>query len=65
MTTTHRLRGAISGFVAGLGFGLLAWLFGVVETDSAAIVVLPILFLLIGLALGWTTPITREVRPKD
>lgn len=56
----HPVLGAISGFLLGLFVGADLFLFGLVESDSAVITVLPFLGLIAGLALAVWAPIRRR-----
>jgi hypothetical protein len=48
--------GAVAGFFFGVALSVLLLIFGVLPLDSIVVVVIPIVGLLIGVALGLTTP---------
>jgi hypothetical protein len=54
------IRGAVSGLLFGLFLGLFVLTFGLVATDSILLVVLPVLFLVVGIALGVVAPFKRD-----
>jgi hypothetical protein len=58
----HRGRpilAALSGFFAGLFFGLDLVFFGVVRLDNVAVTVLPIIGLILGVGLAMWAPLGR------
>jgi hypothetical protein len=53
MSKGHRVRGACSGFVFGLGVAILLQQFGVVALTLPVVLALPLGMLLVGIAIGW------------
>lgn len=53
----HPVRGAIAGLFFGIFTGLSALVFGVVALDSVLLVVLPVLFLILGIIWGKLAPL--------
>ena len=53
----HPVRGAISGLFFGISLGLTLLVFGVVALDSIVLVVLPIVFLILGVVWGKLAPL--------
>jgi len=49
----HRVRGAISGLVFGLGLAILLQQFAIVPLTTLVLVLVPLGTALIGLAIGW------------
>ncbi|HEX9682580.1 MAG TPA: hypothetical protein VGA13_05830 [Acidimicrobiales bacterium] len=60
----HPVRGGIFGLIAGFLIGVDLFLFGVVDSDSALITILPVVFAAIGIVLGVTAPIKRRGRSE-
>jgi hypothetical protein len=54
------VRGAVCGLLFGLFLSLFLLTFGVLATDSILLAVLPVLFLLVGIALGVAPPFKRD-----
>lgn len=57
----HRIRGAISGLVAGLGIAILLQQFAIVPLTTLVLVALPLGMAVVGMGIGWprsprTTP---------
>lgn len=52
----HRVSGAISGVVFGLGLAILLQQFGLVPLSTLVLVLLPLGWALVGLAIGWPRP---------
>ena len=49
--------GAVAGFFFGVALGVAALVFGVLALDSVVLVVLPLVGILLGVALGVTAPL--------
>jgi hypothetical protein len=60
----HPMRGAVYGLVFGVLVAIDLLLLGVVPTNSAVLIVLPLLGLAAGLTLGLTTPFRRATRGR-
>ncbi len=54
------VRGAVCGLLFGLSLALFLLTTGVVPLDSILLIVLPILFLVAGIALGVGAPLKRS-----
>lgn len=53
MSKGHRVRGAFSGLIFGLGVAILLQQFGVVALTLPVVVAIPTGMLLVGIAIGW------------
>jgi hypothetical protein len=49
----HRIRGAVSGLVAGLGLAILLQQFAIVPLTTLVLVLVPLGMALVGVAVGW------------
>lgn len=49
----HRIRGAVSGLVAGLGIAILFQQFAIVPLTTLILVALPVGMALVGVGIGW------------
>lgn len=49
----HRVRGAISGLVAGLGIAILLQQFAVVALTTLVLVAVPLGMAVVGIGIGW------------
>lgn len=54
------VRGAVCGLLFGFFLSLFLLTFGVLPLDSILVVVLPVLFLVAGIALGAAAPFKRN-----
>jgi hypothetical protein len=61
----HPGRGAIFGFLFGLFLGIDLLLFGLVPSNSAVLVVLPLVGLVGAVALGLTAPFRRRAPSRE
>ena len=52
----HALRGLFGGFFFGLFLGITLWIFGVIPFHSELLWVMPLVFLVVGLALAAWAP---------
>lgn len=53
MKNGHRVRGACSGLLFGIGIAILLQQFGVVVLTLPVVLALPFGMLLVGIAIGW------------
>ncbi len=56
----HPVRGALSGFVFGFALALFLVTTGMLALDSVLILVLPVLFLIVGIGLAAAAPFKRD-----
>jgi hypothetical protein len=54
--------GAIAGLLFGLSIGVLLVLFGVARLDTSLLIVLPLLFLVLGVVWGFLAPLPPRGR---
>ena len=57
------VRGFFAGLLLGIFLSLDLALMGAVKVDSAALTILPVALAVVGLLLGWWSPIGRKTKP--
>jgi hypothetical protein len=61
----HPIRGFIAGLLLGVVLDLDLFLGGVVKSDAAALVIVPVVCIVVAFLLGLWAPIGRRSKPKD
>jgi hypothetical protein len=57
------LRGFFAGLLLGIFLSLDLALMGAVKIDSAVVTILPVALAIVGLLLGWWSPLGRTTKP--
>ncbi len=57
------VRGFFAGLLLGIPLSLDLALMGAVTLDSAVLTILPVALAIVGLVLGWWSPIGRKTKP--
>ena len=59
------MLGAIAGLFFGLSIAVLLVLFGIAALDTSLLIVLPVLFLVLGLVWGFLAPLPPRGGPRS
>jgi hypothetical protein len=59
------VRGFFAGLLLGICLSLDLALTGAVKLDSAVLTILPVALAIVGLLLGWWSPLGRKTKPVD